>query len=196
MFNKKQIVPGSYTAGNFFVQLRVKERLIASFAILNRTVFKRVKLKIKNIMIGISLVMLSACVSAPRFTSRDSRFEDKTPNRFENLDGYRNADVLETIIGAASYYADKYNGLITYNGEVYDMYGLSAAHPTYQMGTVVRVTNLSNDKSVIIKINDRMPFRPDRIIDLSLGCARELDMVNVGITEVKVEVLEWGKGKK
>jgi len=76
------------------------------------------------------------------------------------------------------------------------MYGLSAAHPSYRMGTVVRVTNLSNDKNVIIKINDRMPFRPDRIIDLSLGCAMELDMVNVGITEVKVEVLEWGKGKK
>lgn len=76
------------------------------------------------------------------------------------------------------------------------MNGLSAAHPTYQMGTVVRVTNLSNEKSVVIKINDRMPFRPDRIIDLSLGCARELDMVNAGITEVKVEVLEWGNGKK
>ena len=154
------------------------------------------KLKIKNIIIGISLVMLSACASAPRFTSRDSRFEDKTPNRFENLDSYKNANVLETIIGVASYYADKYNGLITYNGEVYDMCGLSAAHPTYQMGTVVRVTNPSNEKWVIIKINDRMPFRPDRIIDLSLGCALELDMVNVGITEVKVEVLEWGKGKK
>lgn len=140
--------------------------------------------------------MLSACASAPRFTSRDSRFEDKTSNRFENLDGYKNAEVLETIIGVASYYADKFHGLITYNGEVYDMYGLSAAHPAYQMGTVVRVTNTSNDKCVIIMINDRMPFRPDRIIDLSFGCARELDMVNVGITEVKVEVLEWGKGKK
>ncbi|MBA4406221.1 septal ring lytic transglycosylase RlpA family lipoprotein [bacterium] len=154
------------------------------------------KLKIKKTIIIASLVLLSACASAPRFTSRDSRFEDKKPNRFENLDNYENAEILETIIGVASYYADKYHGLITYNGEIYDMYGLSAAHPSYQMGTVVRVTNLSNDKSVTIKINDRMPFRPDRIIDLSLGCARELDMVNAGITEVKVEVLEWGKGKK
>ena len=154
------------------------------------------KLKIKKTIIIASLVLLSACASAPRFTSRDSRFEDKKPNRFENLDNYENAEILETIIGVASYYADKYHGLITYNGEIYDMYGSSAAHPSYQMGTVVRVTNLSNDKSVTIKINDRMPFRPDRIIDLSLGCARELDMVNAGITEVKVEVLEWGKGKK
>lgn len=142
------------------------------------------------------LLILPACVSAPRFTSGSSRFEDKTPSRFENLNQYKDAVVLETVIGVASYYADKYNGLITYSGEVYDMYGLSAAHPTYQMGTVVRVTNLSNDKSVIIKINDRMPFRPDRIIDLSLGVARELDMMIVGIMEVKVEVLEWGTGKK
>ena len=153
-------------------------------------------LKIKKIIIGVLLVMLSACSSIPRFRSNDRRFDDKTPDRFESLDSYKNINALETIIGVASYYADKFNGLITYNGEVYDMYGLSAAHPSYQMGTVVRVTNLSNDKSVIIKINDRMPFRPDRIIDLSLGCAMELDMVNEGITEVKVEVLEWGTGKK
>jgi rare lipoprotein A len=148
------------------------------------------------ILILTILLILPACASAPRFTSGASRFEDKTQKRFENLDQYKNAPVLETVIGVASYYADKYNGLITYNGEVYDMNGLSAAHPTYQMGTVIRVTNLSNDKSVIIKINDRMPFRPDRIIDLSLGVAKELDMVTVGITEVKVEVLEWGTGKK
>jgi rare lipoprotein A len=141
------------------------------------------------------LILFSACGSAPRFTSRDSRFNRPVP-RNEELTRYEDAPVLETVIGTASYYADKYNGLITYSGEVYDMNGLSAAHPKYQMGTIIRVTNLSNNKSVIIPINDKMPFRPDRIIDLSLGCARELDMVIVGTTEVKVEVLEWGKGKK
>lgn len=153
-------------------------------------------MKIKKAIFIVSLLLIPACASVPRFTSHKSRFEEKKTTRFENVDNYDNAEVLETAIGVASFYADKYHGLITYNGEVYDMNGLSAAHPLYQMGTVVRVTNLSNDKSVTIKINDRMPFRPDRIIDLSLGCARELDMVNVGITEVKVEVLEWGKGKK
>ena len=152
--------------------------------------------KIVNILTGFVLLVLTACGSAPRFTSRPSRFDDRPPVKSELPDRYGNAEVLETVIGVASYYADKYNGLITYNGEIYDMYGLSAAHPSYPMGTVVRVTNLSNDKSVIIKINDKMPLRPDRIIDLSLGCAMELDMVNVGITEVKVEVLEWGRGKK
>jgi len=140
--------------------------------------------------------VLTACGSAPRFTSKESRFEKRTPLQIDNLDRYKNVEPLETVTGVASYYADQYDGKITYSGEVYDMYGLSAAHPSYQMGTIVRVTNLYNDKSVIIWINDKMPFRPDRIIDLSLGCAQELDMVNAGIQEVKVEVLEWGKGRK
>ncbi len=147
-------------------------------------------------IILITFIVLTACGSAPRFTSKESRFEKRTPLQIDNLDRYKNVEPLETVTGVASYYADQYDGKITYSGEVYDMYGLSAAHPSYQMGTVVRVTNLYNDKSVIIRINDKMPFRPDRIIDLSLGCAQELDMVNVGIQEVKVEVLEWGKGRK
>lgn len=141
-------------------------------------------------------ILITACGSAPRFTSRESRFEKRIPPTPENLDSYKNTEPLETVTGVASYYADQFDGKITYSGDVYDMYGLSAAHPSYQMGTVIRVTNLYNDKSVIIRINDKMPYRPDRIIDLSLGCAQELDMVNVGIQEVKVEVLEWGQGRK
>ena len=141
-------------------------------------------------------LILSYCTSVPRFTSRDERYRRESKTQKEDLDRYKNSEVLETAIGTASYYADQFNNKITYSGEVYDMFGLSAAHPTYQMGTIIRVTNLSNDKTVIIRVNDRMPYRPDRIIDLSLGCAQELDMVQVGITMVKVEVLEWGTGKK
>ena len=147
-------------------------------------------------LILFAITVFTACGSAPRFTSRESRFEKKTTPPAENFEQYKNAEALETVTGVASYYADQYDGKITYSGDVYDMYGLSAAHPSYQMGTVIRVTNLYNDKSVIVRINDKMPFRPDRIIDLSLGCAQELDMVNVGIQEVRIEVLEWGKGKK
>ena len=151
---------------------------------------------INKVTIIFLIFLLTNCTSAPRFTSRDERYRRQSENQKKDLDRYKNADVLETVIGTASYYADKYNGKIAYSGEVYDMFGLSAAHPTYQMGTIIRVTNLSNDKSVIIRVNDRMPYRPDRIIDLSLGCAQELDMVQAGITMVKVEVLEWGTGKK
>ncbi|MCX7875053.1 MAG: septal ring lytic transglycosylase RlpA family protein [Melioribacteraceae bacterium] len=143
----------------------------------------------KKIFFLIILIsFLESCSSSPRFL-----IKDKNENEF----GFTtNNDVLETQIGIASYYADQFNGKVTYSGEIYNMFGLSAAHPFYQMGTIIRVTNLSNGKSVVIPINDRMPYRSDRIIDLSLGTAQKLDMINVGITEVKVEVLKWGNGKK
>ncbi len=145
-------------------------------------------------LVILSVFILNACGSAPRFTSRGKTENNpKSSSRFEQ---YSSSEVLETQKGIASFYSDQFNGKITYSGEVYNMFGLSAAHPSYQMGTIIRVTNVSNNKSVVIPINDRMPFRPDRIIDLSLGTAMELDMVSAGITEVKVEVLEWGKGKK
>ncbi len=165
--------------------------------------------KFRIIVFAFVFAGFTACSSVPRFTSRNERYkaeEAKTetnskidypdPPPAEDFEKYKNAEVLESVTGVASYYADKYNGRITYGGEVYDMNGISAAHPIYQMGTIIRVTNLSNNKSVVMRINDRMPYRPDRIIDLSLGAARELDMVKDGISEVRVDVLEWGNGKK
>jgi rare lipoprotein A len=168
-----------------------------------------IKTKIRKIGLILILASLASCSSVPRFTSRDERYKAEStktetkpatdypdPPPAEDFEKYKDAEVLESVTGVASYYADKYNGRVTYGGEVYDMNGISAAHPTYQMGTVIRVTNLSNNKSAIMRINDRMPYRPDRIIDLSLGAARELDMVRDGITEVRVDVLEWGTGRK
>jgi rare lipoprotein A len=142
------------------------------------------------------LVLLSACSSAPRFTTDKERVSVNDSYDKEELGKYRNYPVLETVEGIASYYADKYHGRITYNGEVYDMNGISAAHQTYPMETIIRVTNLSNNKNVILRINDRMPFWEDRIIDLSLGTARELDFVEKGLTKVRIDVLKWGEGKK
>ena len=75
------------------------------------------------------------------------------------------------------------------------MYGISAAHQTYPMGTLLRVTNLKNNKSVILRVNDRMPYNPERIIDLSLGAAEKLDMVQDGLAEVRIDVLKFGNGK-
>lgn len=93
----------------------------------------------------------------------------------------------------ASYYADKFHGRLTSNGEIYDMHGLTAASPTLPANTILRVTSLKNERSVIIRCNDHMPYRPDRIIDLSYGTALELDMINDGIAEVMLEILEWGE---
>ncbi|MBX3026716.1 septal ring lytic transglycosylase RlpA family protein [bacterium] len=93
-------------------------------------------------------------------------------------------------IGVASWYGPGFHGRRTANGEVYDQYGLTAAHRTLPHGTWVEVTNLSNDRSVRVRINDRGPYVDDRVIDLSYTAAQRLDMVRSGIAPVRVEVVE------
>ena len=92
-------------------------------------------------------------------------------------------------IGKASYYADKFNGRKTASGEIYDHSKKTAAHLTLAFGTKVRVTNLANNKSVVVKINGRGPFVKGRIIDLSKSAAKQLNFLDKGVTEVKVEIL-------
>jgi rare lipoprotein A len=95
----------------------------------------------------------------------------------------------KTLYGKASYYAEKYHGRKTASGEIFDMNALTAAHRSLPFGTVCRVTNLSNQKTVNVKINDRGPFIEGRIIDLSKGAARQLDALQSGVIEVKIEIL-------
>lgn len=96
----------------------------------------------------------------------------------------------DTLYGKASFYADKFNGRLTANGEIFDNKKISAAHKTLPFNTYVKVTNLSNDKSIVVRINDRGPFVEDRIIDLSKAAANSLDFVNDGVTDVRVEILD------
>jgi len=91
--------------------------------------------------------------------------------------------------GIASFYADQYHGRKTSNGEIFDMNGLTAAHNTLPFNTWVEVKNLSNDRTVIVRINDRGPFIDGRIIDLSYGAAKELHMIGKGLQEVEITVL-------
>ena len=91
--------------------------------------------------------------------------------------------------GSASYYHPSLNGLMTANGETFDDSRLTAAHRTLRFGTRVRVTNLSNSKSVVVKINDRGPFVAGRIIDLSRRAANALGFVKKGVTRVRVQPL-------
>jgi rare lipoprotein A len=94
--------------------------------------------------------------------------------------------------GIASYYADKFDGRSTANGEIFSQKKMTAASNTLALNTWVRVTNLHNRKMVIVKITDRMHPRNERLIDLSKAAARALDYIARGLTRVKVEVL----GKK
>lgn len=94
--------------------------------------------------------------------------------------------------GISSYYADKFHGRRTANGEIYDMYGVSAAHPTLPLNSVVRVTNLENNKTIELRINDRGPFIKNRILDCSYGAAIKLGFMINGTAMVKVQVLKIG----
>lgn len=89
--------------------------------------------------------------------------------------------------GLASYYADKFEGRQTANGEIYSHSKLTAAHPSLPFGTILKVTNLKNGKSVVVRVNDRGPFVKGRIIDLSKSAAIQIDVIRDGLAEVKVE---------
>ena len=91
--------------------------------------------------------------------------------------------------GNASWYGNPFNGRRASNGEIYDMYKLTAAHRTLPFDTMVRVTNLNNGKSTTVRITDRGPFVEGRIIDLSLAAAREIESVGPGVVPVRLEVL-------
>jgi len=91
--------------------------------------------------------------------------------------------------GVASWYGPGFDGKKTSSGEVYDMYALTAAHTTLPLHTLVKVTNLNNQKDIIVRINDRGPFVDDRVIDLSLSAARAVGMVTPGTAPVHITVL-------
>lgn len=91
--------------------------------------------------------------------------------------------------GMASYYGARHHGKRTASGEPFNQHGLTAAHPSLQFGSRVLVTNLSNDKSVVVRINDRGPHTRGRIIDLSRQAAQQLDMLRSGTAKVRVQGL-------
>jgi rare lipoprotein A len=99
------------------------------------------------------------------------------------------APVGYTEEGHASWYGVPFNGRRASNGEIYDMYRLTAAHRTLPFETMVRVTNLNNGKTTTVRITDRGPFVDNRIIDLSLAAAREIDSVGPGVVPVRLEVI-------
>jgi rare lipoprotein A len=102
-----------------------------------------------------------------------------------------NVIVTDTLIqGKASFYGSEFNGRKTANGEIYDETALTAAHRTLPFGTVLRVTNLRNGLSVIVRVNDRGPFHPNRVIDLSKNAAEEIDLIQYGVTDIEAEILE------
>jgi rare lipoprotein A len=89
--------------------------------------------------------------------------------------------------GLASWYGEDFHGRLTANGEVYDMHGISAAHPTLPLPCYARVTNLKNGRSIVVRVNDRGPYHSNRVIDLSTKAAHLLDFYGDGLAQVRVE---------
>jgi rare lipoprotein A len=98
--------------------------------------------------------------------------------------------------GVASWYGKKFHGRMTSNQEPYDMYAMTAAHKSLPLPTYVRVKNLRNNKSVVVRVNDRGPFVHNRIIDLSYSAARKLDMIGTGTSLVEVTAISFDQPPK
>jgi len=91
--------------------------------------------------------------------------------------------------GMASYYGDEFHGKMTASGEVYNQWDFTCAHKKLPFGTKLKVVNLKNGKSIIVRVNDRGPFVKGRIIDLSLAAAKKIDMVRNGVVKVKIVIV-------
>ena len=98
--------------------------------------------------------------------------------------------------GTASWYGKRFHGQKTSSGEVYDMYKMTAAHPTLPIPSYVRVTNVANGRSVVVRINDRGPFHAGRIIDLSYAAAYRLGYIGAGSAQVQVEAVVPGQQQR
>lgn len=92
-------------------------------------------------------------------------------------------------VGVASWYGDAFHGRLTANGEVFDMTAITAAHPTLPLPSLVRVTNLNDGRSIVVRVNDRGPFVDGRLIDLSRAAAQQLGIMRLGIARVRVQYL-------
>ncbi len=100
-------------------------------------------------------------------------------------------EVVGIQVGYASWYGPKFHGRKTASGEIYDMHALTAAHKSLPFGTLVRVVNLENGKSVVVRINDRGPYVKGRIIDLSYAAAKRIGLDKTGVAKVRLEIIGY-----
>ena len=163
----------------------------------------------RGLIAFIIILILASCSSAPRYGRAEGALKykkaasapskkSKPKNKAIFIDPKTvntNVKHKKRMVGISSFYAEDFHGKLTANGEVYDMYGLTAAHKTLPLNTVARVTNLENGKSLILRINDRGPYIQGRMLDCSYGAAKKLDFIQQGKTKVQVDVIEWGDGK-
>jgi rare lipoprotein A len=179
----------------------------------------------KNLPLTLSLIVLSFVVAAcssnsgryqqkndskPTRIPTQSELVDITPraephSRGGNKSQYQVRGKTYSVLksaqsfsqtGTASWYGNKFHGHLTSNGEIYNMYAMSAAHKNLPLPTYLKVTNNANNKSVIVRVNDRGPFHQDRIIDLSYSAAYKLGMMKTGVANVTITAITDFSGPK
>lgn len=112
-----------------------------------------------------------------------------SPCKSQVRKNYRNVPLVDTAVGYASYYSDKFIGKMTANGERFSQELLTCAHNSLPFGTKILVTNLANQQNVVVRVNDRLHHRNPRLVDLTRAAAKKLDFNKSGIIKVKVEVI-------
>lgn len=153
----------------------------------------------KILLIFFALFFLLNCSSAPRYHSGKARREPVQKKGTNKKGSTKKSASLLTIkrnkkaVFTSSYYGRKFHGRPTASGEIFDMYGETAAHKELPLGTILKVTYLKTGKSVIVKVNDRGPFIAGRDLDLSYGAARKIGLLADGVGKVKVTVIHWGE---
>jgi rare lipoprotein A len=140
---------------------------------------------------GLALALLVASLGAAQGpnNSEATPARDSTAQTRPKVTGNSGKQTAYQV-GTASWYGEYFDGKPTASGEDYDMYDMTAAHPTLPLGSYVRVTNLRNGKAVVVRVNDRGPVVPDRIIDLSYGAAQALQFKEKGLQRVRLDVVK------
>ena len=139
------------------------------------------------IILFLGTILLVSCTSNIRY---HSGVTNGYVESVESVGLSSTANVGESFTGVSSYYADKFHGRKTANGEIFNMYKMTCAHKTLPFGTKLKVTNISNDLSVIVTVNDRGPYAHGRVLDLSKAAAEKIDLIKSGTAKVKCEIIK------
>lgn len=153
--------------------------------------------KLRFIALLVLAALVAACAAPGRYSEPtpmptkpgDEQIKIGNPYKIDGITYYPRADPYYDVIGLASWYGKDFHGLATANGEKYDMNMLTAAHKTLPMPSYVRVTNLANGRSLVLRVNDRGPFVQSRILDVSRRAAQLLGFENKGVERVRVQVV-------
>lgn len=143
-------------------------------------------------LLGMVLLAIAGCTSSP---PPEGVYKLGKPYQVQGRWYYPEFDPNYDRVGVASWYGEPFHGRRTANGEVFDRQEVSAAHPTLPLPSLVRVTNLDNQRAIVVRVNDRGPFVGDRIIDMSQEAARQLGFERRGTTPVRVEFVDLAEAK-